>query len=421
MPGPAARVGDPTAHGGTIMPPGCPTVLIGGMPAARVTDMQVCPMVTPAPAPVPHVGIMISGPGVPTVLIGGMPAATIGDMTTCTGPPGTIIMGCPTVLIGTGGGGSGGAGGGAVMAARDGAHSALVGQQLEGEGPHWKEIQFVDKADNPITQVPYELTGVDGQKENYFLTKDGKIRRGNLPKAGQFTVQLFSLFNAKWSKDEAKVGDVVKLTAEVEGYKDGTEALFVIWERDLDGKDDHITQMTYKVQGGKVEAEWKYEYHEDDETSTGASNTGQKDSDNSLAATGVVVEDSGSDEHTDEDAYPEAPENKLTHDDTMELSPDIKNDRKTKFSSPEYYFVVKIGDCKARSGLLEYKGSIEINLKDNDGKPVGNAKYKVYFDNGEIKEGTLDSNGYKKIEDAPPVAWSVQFPEYQKVDDYHEG
>lgn len=101
MGGPAARVGDQTAHGGAIMPPGCPTVLIGGMPAARLTDMHTCPMATPAVPPIPHVGGPITGPGVPTVLIGGMPAAVMGDMATCaSGPPATIIKGCPTVIIG---------------------------------------------------------------------------------------------------------------------------------------------------------------------------------------------------------------------------------------------------------------------------------------------------------------------------------
>lgn len=56
---PAARVGDSTVHGGVISPPGCPTVMIGYMPAARV-----------------------------------------GDQATCTGPPDAIAMGCATVLIG---------------------------------------------------------------------------------------------------------------------------------------------------------------------------------------------------------------------------------------------------------------------------------------------------------------------------------
>lgn len=93
---PAARMGDMTAHGGSIVL-GLPTVLIGGMPAARITDMHVCPMVTGV---VPHVGGPILPPGGVTVLIGGMPAARVGDMATCVGPPDTIAMGCFTVMIG---------------------------------------------------------------------------------------------------------------------------------------------------------------------------------------------------------------------------------------------------------------------------------------------------------------------------------
>ncbi len=92
---PAARMGDTTAHGGTIIL-GAPTVLIGGRPAARLGDMHVCPLVTVL---VPHVGGPISL-GSATVLIGGMPAARMGDMAICTGPPDVILLGEPTVLIG---------------------------------------------------------------------------------------------------------------------------------------------------------------------------------------------------------------------------------------------------------------------------------------------------------------------------------
>jgi uncharacterized Zn-binding protein involved in type VI secretion len=69
-------------------------------PAARVSDMHVCPMVTPAVPPVPHVGGPILPPGEPTVLICFLPAARVTDMATCVGPPDTIAMGSPTVLIG---------------------------------------------------------------------------------------------------------------------------------------------------------------------------------------------------------------------------------------------------------------------------------------------------------------------------------
>ncbi len=69
-------------------------------PAARLTDMHTCPMVTPGLPPVPHVGGPITGPGVPTVLIGMMPAAVMGDMCVCVGPPDTIAKGSATVMIG---------------------------------------------------------------------------------------------------------------------------------------------------------------------------------------------------------------------------------------------------------------------------------------------------------------------------------
>lgn len=95
-----------------------------GNPAARVLDMHVCPQTT---AGVPHVGGPVLPPGQPTVLIGGVPAARLGDVAVCAGPPdviatasgsvkvggafaarlgdstahgGSVVAGCPTVLIG---------------------------------------------------------------------------------------------------------------------------------------------------------------------------------------------------------------------------------------------------------------------------------------------------------------------------------
>lgn len=68
-----------------------------GLPAARVTDMHVCPLVSGS---VPHVGGPVLPAGEPTVLIGGLPAARVGDMATCVGPPDSIAMGSGTVLIG---------------------------------------------------------------------------------------------------------------------------------------------------------------------------------------------------------------------------------------------------------------------------------------------------------------------------------
>lgn len=65
--------------------------------AARAGDMHTCPMVT---GTVPHVGGPVLPPGCPTVMIAGMPAARVGDMLTCVGPPDTIAAGSGTVMIG---------------------------------------------------------------------------------------------------------------------------------------------------------------------------------------------------------------------------------------------------------------------------------------------------------------------------------
>jgi uncharacterized Zn-binding protein involved in type VI secretion len=72
--------------GGPVLPPGCPTVMIAGMPAARVGDMLTC---------VGPPDTIAAGSG--TVKIGGMPAARVGDSTS---HGGTIILGAPTVNIG---------------------------------------------------------------------------------------------------------------------------------------------------------------------------------------------------------------------------------------------------------------------------------------------------------------------------------
>lgn len=68
-----------------------------GQPAARLTDMHTCPMVTGV---VPHVGGPILPPCCPTVMIGFLPAARVTDMALCVGPPDVIVKGSTSVIIG---------------------------------------------------------------------------------------------------------------------------------------------------------------------------------------------------------------------------------------------------------------------------------------------------------------------------------
>lgn len=89
-------------------------------PAARLTDFHQCPMQTPAPVPIPHVGGPIIGPGNPSVLIAGLPAACVGDSLVCVGPPDSIVKGSASVMIG------------GVPAARLGDNTAHGGTILSG-------------------------------------------------------------------------------------------------------------------------------------------------------------------------------------------------------------------------------------------------------------------------------------------------
>ena len=91
MPG-AARVGDTTAHGGTVVGPGVATVLIAGMPAAVVGDMHAC--VIPPPSHVPTSPFVA---GSATVLVQGRPALRAGDACGCGA---SVVVGSPTVVIG---------------------------------------------------------------------------------------------------------------------------------------------------------------------------------------------------------------------------------------------------------------------------------------------------------------------------------
>jgi uncharacterized Zn-binding protein involved in type VI secretion len=95
---PAARLGDQTSHGTPLAPgPGCLTVLIAGQPAWRVgSDVHACPLFNGLQ---PHVGGVVAV-GSTTVIIGGLPAARLSDQVLEPGGPNPIAKGAPTVLVG---------------------------------------------------------------------------------------------------------------------------------------------------------------------------------------------------------------------------------------------------------------------------------------------------------------------------------
>jgi uncharacterized Zn-binding protein involved in type VI secretion len=352
---PAARFGDTTAHGGTILV-GFPTVLIGGMPAARVTDMHVCPLVTGL---VPHVGGPIAM-GSTGVFIGGKPAARMGDMVTCVGPPDTIAMGCTTVLIGEiGGGGGGGAGSSGIAGALRSAMIAGQAPPEKKEESHFIDMTFVDDANLPIGGVQYELTYPDNSKYNSYLS--GRIRIGGVPQ-GNYTAKLRAIVNAQWSTRKAKIDDTVKIHVDVIGIDSGTKAKLEIHKRDPNISDIVCTSIDAEVKNNAVDAQWKIEYsgNEGDPIMKDATNT-------------------------------------------------------MKYSSPQFFFVVTIDDLHERSGFLNVSDDLEIVLKNETGKAIPNEKYIARLSSGEISKGQLDQNGKAVIKNIPAGKSSVSFPGFESA------
>ena len=346
---PAARMGDSTAHGGVIVT-GFPTVLIGGMPAARLTDMHTCPMATPATPPIPHVGGPISGPGVPTVLIGGMPAACVGDMAVCVGPPSTIIMGCMTVLIGPGGGGGGGGGAGSSGAgsAVTSAKQALTDNvETTTKEEHWLEFEVKDKAGNLISGIPYKLTDTDNKDSESLILSDGKILRDAL-KEGEAKVILRNIFSPSWSKNNAKVGDKVKLSLKSMGIENGEKVELNIFVKDANYQDHLLEIIETTIQNEKAEAEWELTMDE-----------------------------------------------KFTN--LVEHKENIGG-----YSNQFFYFDAYCAGFKIKSPLLYYEDWVELEFKDEDGNALANKKFKMILPTGEIKKGKLDGSGKTKIEKIPP-------------------
>jgi len=162
--------------------------------------------------------------------------------------------------------------------------------------------------------------------------------------------------NARWSQDSAQVGDTVTLTADVEGYDSGTPATFEIYKRDVSGADELVATIETETQGSSVESDWEY----------------VRDEENRGESTGTETQ--------------------------------------RGYSAPEHYFDVTVEQSMARSGLLKYSDYIEIQLQNEDGDGIGDQDYVLYLPNGEVREGTLDGNGYKREEDVSPGVYSIRFP-----------
>jgi hypothetical protein len=234
------------------------------------------------------------------------------------------------------------------------------------------QVTVMDKKGKTIAKIKDQVLG------NYFsgtveVPENAKEALGftaNLPKHNLekksdacWIHQPFVIDDQKWGQKEARRGDLVKLSAKTQNLADATEVMILIYEYDQDKAHDFITKFPCRVKNNTIEAEWKYEYHED----------------------------------TDD----------IPHDAEMKQ-------HGNQYRYPEYFWVAdlhgrRFGD-KQESGLLKFKDWIEIELVDYYGNPVDGAEYTILLPDGSKQKGKLDSSGYARVDDMPPGKIDVEFP-----------
>ncbi len=177
------------------------------------------------------------------------------------------------------------------------------------------------------------------------------------------------VFNLKWSAKEARRGDVLTLSADINGLRDHTEVTIIIYEYDRDSAHDKIIELPATVMSKRIELQWEYEYHED----------------------------------------------------TDEIPTQEELDKYGgKYNSPEYFFTVKVEDTefgvKQESELLEFKDWFEIKLVDEDGNPMASEQYVLHLAQGQQRRGTLDDKGVGREENIPPGKVTIEFPNLKDYD-----
>jgi uncharacterized Zn-binding protein involved in type VI secretion len=338
------------------------TVFINKLPAAKKGDQIVGVDVHivmipspggPIPTPLPHpFAGMIDNAVSSSVNIMGMPAATQ-DSTASAVPPhipqggpfqkppankATIKIGSPTVLFGDSGGGGGASGSGGMTKAK--AKAAAV----EVEQGHYLDVKFVDKGNKPIMGAAYSIKTPDNRQVNGPLV--GQVKQKGV-KEGSHEIKLRAIVDVRWADPKAQVGDKVKLTVETAGIEDGEKALLRIFVKDANFVDHEYEALEAEVESDKIEKEWELKIDE----------------------------------------------RLLDHQDSK-----AKGGR---YSVPYFYFVAEVGGLRQKSALLKYTDWIEVKIKDADDNAIANKKFKLFFPNGEVREGTLDSQGKARVENVP--------------------
>ena len=350
---PAARLGDPTAHGGVVTV-GSPNVLINGQPAATVGDLHVCPMCSPGP----HVGGPILA-GSPTVLVNGKPLARMGDACACAAPaPDVILAGSPNVLVG---GASAAASPGAAAAAAS-AHGATAQLGTPGLGATarplspWVGVAYLDAQGRPLAPWRYHADAGNAARDG-LLGSGAQVWLDAL--GAEPTVTLVGAYGCRWSRDEARVGDEVTLTVQTEGVPDGAPVRFTV-------------ERLAVAPGGGVERTPVAEFD------------------------GTVRSDRAEADRPFSFVWDPAP---------TEGDPSV-----APVGAPPTYTATTVVDHLhlARSGPLRFQDWIEFEAVDTDDRPLARRPYVLRLASGEVRTGTTDGQGAARVERVPPGDHTVE-------------
>ncbi|MBU0994959.1 MAG: prealbumin-like fold domain-containing protein [Proteobacteria bacterium] len=232
-----------------------------------------------------------------------------------------------------------------------------------------KNGKTVTKTDGKVFGNYYAGTVTIPKKTKEEVTFTAKLPRHGIEKESNTAkvIPPVEVKNQKWSQMQARRGDVLTLSADIENVPEDTAVKIFIFEFDRDGAHDLIARFPTTVKKKKIEVEWEYEYHED----------------------------------TDEIPTEEELQEYGNH-----------------YNPPEYFWMIGIGKERfgneERPGLLTFKDWIDLDLAGDDGLPAANAEYTIYLADGTEQNGQLDADGKARIEDLPPGRFRVYYPSLER-------
>jgi len=173
------------------------------------------------------------------------------------------------------------------------------------------------------------------------------IRRSGIEE-GNYHIRLRGITGARWSVEEAEVGEDVEMIVETAGLEDGTEAELSVYIRDGNYTDHLLEKLDAEVNSDEVRVSWTLE----------------------------------------------------VDDNLLDICD--KKEKKRRYSRPFFFYKVAIGSHVEQSGVMRFRDYVEVVYRDDEGNPLAGKNYTAHLGDGSIRHGTLDNDGKARIENVSP-------------------